>query len=141
MRNNNKLPLLILVASGIYLILDLLFYDAFLYIIGGALGTIIKSFNKQVNLGLLGFLWLILLIVSVVSFYKIKNKLLKYFMLAFVVIMLYLVDFILYNFLNFGREDIKINYLNVAIMVIVKGLILALIILFERKQKLKAKPQ
>lgn len=141
MRNNNKLPILILVASGIYLILDLLLHDAFLYIIGGALGTVLKSFNKQVNLGLLIFLWLALLIASVISFYKIKNKPLKYFMLAVVVIMLYLVDFILYNFLNFGREDVKINYLNTAIMIIVKGLILALIIYFERKQKLITKPQ
>lgn len=138
---NNKLPVLILIASAIYLILDLLLHDTFLYIIGGLLGTLLKSFDKQVNLSLLVLLWLVILIASVVAFYRIKNKPLKYFMLVIVVVLLYVVDFIVYNFLNFDREDVKMNYLNTAIMILAKGLILALIIYFERKQKLIAKPQ
>lgn len=141
MRNNNKLPVLILVAIGIYLILDLLLHDAFLYIIGGLLGALLKSFDKQVNLSLLIFLWIGLLIASVVAFYKLQNKPLKYLMLVIVAILLYVVDFILYEFLNFDREDVKINYLNTAIMIIAKGLILALIIYVERKRKLITKPQ
>ena len=136
---NNKLPVLILIASAIYLILDLLLHDIFLYIIGGLLGTLLKSSDKQVNLSLLVLLWLVLLIASVVAFYRIRNKPLKYCMLVFVVVLLYVVDFILYNYLNFDREDVKMNYLNMAIMILAKGLILAQIIYFERKQKLITK--
>ena len=136
MRNNNKLTVLILVAIGIYLILDLLLHDTFLYTIGGLLGALLKPFDKQVNLSLLIFLWIGLLISSVVAFYKLQNKPLKYLMLVIVAILLYVVDFILYEFLNFDREDVKINYLNTVIIIIAKGLILALIIYVEIKRKL-----
>jgi hypothetical protein len=141
MRNNNNLSILILIAGGIYLILDLLLHDAFLYIIGGVLGTLLKPFGKQVDLWLLTFLWFVLLIASVIAFYKIRNKPFKYLMLALTIILLYVVDFILYNFLSFDSEDVKTNYLNTVIMILVKGLILALIIYFERKRKLITKPQ
>lgn len=135
MRNNNKLPILILIASVFYLLLDLLWHDMFLYLIGGILGSLLKSSDRQVSLILLVLLWLALLIGAVVGFYKIGNKPLKYIMLVVVAVLLYVVDFIIYNLLPYDIVDAKSRYLTIGIMVLVKSIILSLIIYFERRQR------
>ena len=132
---NNKIWILILITSGFYFLLDLLLHDAFLYIIGGVLGTLLKSFDKQVNLVLLVLLWLVLLAASIVAFYKISNKSLKYFMLVVVAILLHEGDFILYGLLPYNIVDAKSRYLTIGIMVLTKAIILSLIIYFDRKQR------
>lgn len=135
MRNNN-LPVLIMITSGIYLVFDLFLHDTFLYIIGGALSTLLKSFDKQVNLTILVLLWLALLLASVVVYNKIKNKPFKYLMLAVVAILLYVVDFIIYDLLPYDIVDAKTRYLTIGIMVLTKGIILSLIIYFKRRQSI-----
>jgi len=111
-------------------------HDAFLYIIGGVLGTLLKSFDKQVNLVLLVLLWLVLLAASIFAFYKISNKFLKYFFtLVVVAILLHEGDFILYDLLPYNIVDAKSRYLTIGIMVLTKAIILSLIIYFDRKQR------
>ena len=142
MRNNNKLPVIILIAIVFYLLLDLLWHDMFLYLIGGAFGSLLKSSGKQVSLGVLSVLWLVLLIAAVIGFYKIRNTAFKYIMLVIVAVLLYIVDFIFYDLLPYDIVDTKSRCLTIGITVIAKSIILSLIVYLERKQSvLTTKPR
>jgi len=131
----NRFLVTVIAASALYFFLYWFVNDLFLYAIGGALGTVVRLFSKQTNVPLLIFLWVVLLGVATVFYYKFKSRPVKYLFLLLVAVLLYVVDFILYDIMSSDTPDRMIILLNVAVVVIIKGLALSLIIYFEKKSK------
>lgn len=69
----NRFLVLALTLGAIYLVLHLLLHDVFIYIIGGAIGIVLNLFSKTASESLFIFLWLALLGISALFFYKIKS--------------------------------------------------------------------
>ncbi len=131
----NRFLVTVIAASALYVFLYWLVNDLFLYAIGGALGIVVKLFSKQTNVPLLIFLWIVLLGVATLFYYKFKSSPFKYLFLLLVAVLLYVVDFILYDIMSFDTQDRMIILLNVSVMVLIKGLLLSLIVYFEKKPK------
>jgi hypothetical protein len=127
----NRFLTTVTAASAFYFFLYLFFNDLFLYVIGGALGIIVRIFSQPTNVTLLVFLWLVVLGVMTLLYYKFNSSPIKYLLLLSVAILLYVVDFALYGTISFDTPDKMIIYLNVAAMVAIKALFLSLIILFR----------
>src|SRR5436190_2190678 len=91
-------PLAILLGTSIiaYLISDLFFNDAFLYLVGGALGTLLKPIGSQKGFYIA---WLLILIGVALLYQKINQSLLKWLILILIWILLYVVDITLYKIL------------------------------------------
>lgn len=134
METSNLLKLTVL-SCIIYFILYMLLDDVFLYIIGGFFGVILNFLVGQANSNVLILLWSILLVVAVLLYYKSSKRVFKYSILCLTVLLLYLIDFILYDILTFDSTDIKIRYFNISIMIILKGILLASIIYFKNKRE------
>jgi hypothetical protein len=131
----NRFLVTVIAASALYFFLYWVLNDLFLYAIGGALGIVVRLFSKQTNVPLLIFLWVVLLGVATMFYYKFKNKPVKYLFLFLVAVLLYVVDFILYEIMSFDTPDRTKILLNVAVMVLTKAIVLSLIIHFENKTK------
>lgn len=132
MGTRNRFLILAVAAFGFYLVLHLILDDLILYVIGGALGTIIKLFNMQVNIPLLVFGWIALLLTCVFFYYRIKNSPTKYLFLLSVIMLLYVVDFILFEMLSFDNQGASFRLFNISVKILIKGLILSSIIYSER---------
>jgi hypothetical protein len=121
----------VIAASALYFFLYLFLRDVFIYVVGGAFGTVVRLFSKQTNVSLLTFLWVVALAVVTLFYCKVNNMRVKYLFLLLVAILLYVVDFVLYDMSYIN--DRMIVYLNVA-AVLIKGFVLALIINFRAHQ-------
>jgi hypothetical protein len=131
----NRFLITVIAAGALYFFLYWVLNDLFLYAIGGALGIVVRLFSKQTNVPLLIFLWVVLLGVATMLYYKFKNRPVKYLFLFLVAVLLYVVDFILYDMMSFDTPDRAKILLNVAVMVLTKAVALSLIIHFENKSK------
>ena len=132
MIRKNRFLVTVIAISAFYFMLHWFLNDLFLYVIGGALGEVVRLFSKQTNLPLLIFLWLFLLGIATFFYYKFKSRPVKYLFLFLNFILLYVVDFILYEVMNFDTTDRMIIFFNVAAMVLIKGLVLSMIIYFDK---------
>jgi len=135
MITRNRFLIVVIAATALYFFLYWFLNDLFLYAIGGALGIVVRLFSKQTNVSLLVFLWIAILGVAAMFYYKSKSRPIKYILLFLVAILLYVVDFILYDIMSFDTPDRKVILLNVVVMVMIKALVLSLIIYFENKPK------
>jgi hypothetical protein len=129
----NKFSVLFIIGVVIYFISDYFFTDAMLYLTGGLIGGTIKELIKQATSGLIVAVWLALLAIIIFLYYRLSSKPVKYVMLLLIACLLYIVDFILMEAINFNVVDLTTSILNIAIRVISKALILALIIRFGQK--------
>lgn len=134
MMTRNRFLLLTVVASALYLVLHLLLNDVFLYAIGGAIGVVLKIFSKQVSESLFIFTWIVLLGMSVFFYYRIKSQPIKYLFLLLIFFLMYVIDLVLYKVVS-NAPDTSLRIFNTAVMVLVKGLVLSLIVYFERRPK------
>lgn len=105
MITKNRFLVTVIATSALYFILHWFLNDLFLYAIGGALGIVVRLFSKQTNLPLLIFLWLVLLGIATFFYYKLKNRPVKYLSLFLTFVLLYVIDFILYEVMNFDTPD------------------------------------
>jgi len=124
----------------VYILLHLLFDDALIYIVGGILATGMKFFNKEVDELALMLIWLIILIFIVFLFFKLHGMYLKYTILALSVILLFLVDFIVYDTFNLDAIASYQRHLIFGLTLLVKSILLSLIIVLDRSRR-KSKPK
>ncbi len=121
-----------------YLLPEIFFQHAMLYIVGGAVGGTIKeilgAFESGPSHSLVLLIWLILLIVIVVCLHHLQNRLLKYMTILIAFVLLYVVDFIIIMVLP---NDFQGYHLIPGINVLLKSIILSLILFFNGKQKRK----
>jgi hypothetical protein len=122
MITKNK-PLIVLFAIALvaYLITDLFYNDAILYLVGGALGVLLKPVGLHKGFYVV---WLIILIGIVVLYQRSNIKVLKWLLLILIWIFLYLVDVALYEILPDITSSAD-TYLHIGLSVLIKSALLA----------------
>jgi TRAP-type uncharacterized transport system fused permease subunit len=135
-----KFTITLAVSLAVYFISDYFFTDSVLYLLGGAIwGTL-----ENISLGFGIAIGIVLLVGSVVLYFRLRNRPLKYFALFVIAALLYILDFILLELVSFD-PDIQGKIIldstfrsNVFLIfrILYKSLILSLIAYFEQKNKL-----
>lgn len=140
--NNSKIMmtnrfLVILITSFLgYFVLDFVFSNAMLYIMGGIVGgTIIESFEVigiTPGMPLIGLVWMTLLIGLVLLFYGLGNNILKYFTAVLIGVLLYVIDMFFMNISypnTIGMESITASSdIVIGFLILLKSVILSLVI-------------
>ncbi len=133
-----RIFLLILTTSIVlYLLPELFFENAMVYIsggiIGGTISEVFKSVSEGVNTFLVFLIWTILLFSLVVLFLRLRSKTIKYLVLLFVAFFLYIID----NSLAFISYDIATDYYLIiyGIRILSKSLILSIIVFYGFTEK------
>jgi len=91
----------------IYFLFEIIISDALLYITGG---LIVGSINKvlklfSINSNYIPYLiWFFILIGLIILFLKLKNKLLKYFLIIIIGLFLFIIDFGIHRFVSYDSE-------------------------------------
>lgn len=110
------------IASVLYILLYILFDDAFIYWIGGLIGSFLKLFSETASSVTVGVIWLVLIGLFIAIANYLKNDF-KFLILIIIGLLLYLIDFMMYEFLVEGYNYEVLKY----VISIVKGFILGLI--------------
>jgi len=123
----------------LFLLPELFFHNAMLYIVGGMIGGVLQKvlggvFEAQQVDSFFFPVWLILLAGTVFLYYRLQNRTVKYLNIILVFGLLYVVDFMVYEILPNNLKPQLIT----GISVFVKSLVLSLIIYFNGRQKKKA---
>ncbi len=114
-----------------YLIVDLFFNDLFLYLVGGALGSLLKVIGLQKSLFIV---WLITLVSVIFLYKKINIYILKWLLLTLISFLLYLVDFLLYKVL-LNITSVTTNDLHIIFSVLIKSSLLTWVYYSGNKTK------
>lgn len=127
------------VSVVLYLLPEIFFHNAMLYIVGGSVGGTLKeilgAFGSKPNDSVVFLVWFILLVGNVFVYYRLQNRLLKYLTILVAFGLLYVFDFIIFEMLP---NDFQGYYLITGINVLSKSLALSLIIYFEEIKNKKA---
>lgn len=126
MITNRKFALALAISFLVYLIPEVFFNEAMLYISGGVVGGTIQETLKYLNIKssnyLVDFLWVLILIAVVFLFYRVQIKPLKYFTILLIAFLLYVIDFI---FFEVFPNDIGNYYFVSGIRILLKSLVLS----------------
>jgi len=127
------------VSVVLYLLPEIFFHNAMLYIVGGSVGGTLKevlgAFGSKPNDSVVFLVWFILLVGIVFVYYRLQNRLLKYLTILVAFGLLYVFDFIIFEMLP---NDFQGYYLITGISVLSKSLALSLIIYFEEIKNKRA---
>lgn len=139
--------IILAVSFVLYLIIELFFENAMLYIMGGVVGGIIqeifRSFGEEPGSNLIFSVWVILLIGLVIWYYQLQYRPLKYFFIVIIAAFLYVIDNLIAGIPVFDIEDIEravlINKLLFWVSTFSKSLFLSLIFYYGTKRKNRSK--
>lgn len=131
-----KRVLPIFIASvAVYSILDYVFNNMMLYIMGGVVGGTIgeafKAIGVKAGIVLICLVWLVLLIGLIVLFYKLNNNVLKYLLIILIAAFLYVIDmaFAGIPYPDADAENIRvISNVVIGVIILLKSLALSWII-------------
>lgn len=104
-------------------------------IVGSSIDEIFHFFDKRVSVNQIRLIWALLLIGAVTLFYLLRNKPLRYLTLILIAVLLYVIDFIIYDSLNYDIADTKTRNLTIGITVIAKSIAFSLIFYFGSNEK------
>jgi len=115
----------------VWFVLDFFFEDIVLYVLGAMIwGSFDVLFNIQLDSeGILIGVGILILLIFL--FYKTKNRFTEYFILVFMLIFLYVVDFIRMELFSFNMTDDYTRYFKIIVSILPKILILS-IVLFHK---------
>lgn len=153
MKKNKKFITLFVCFFAAYLLPELLFPDAMLYLAGGlvanSLQGILQAFIENSQDSLVLILWALILATFTFLLFIVRNKGLKYIFIALLFILLYFVDFGLFNFISYDPSIPKRIILDTPfksatfsfLQIISKSLILSLIVYLSLKEQCKTNIQ
>jgi hypothetical protein len=111
----------------IYLIIDWFFSDAFLYLIGGAIGSTTKGIFNTSNPILVFLIWVILLAIFIFIYNRFSpSRVLDVIFILIIALLLNIVDALVYELMSIKGE--WSGYLHLGISVLAKSLLLSWVI-------------
>ena len=111
-----------------YLIIDWFFSDAFLYLIGGAIGNTTKGVFSTSNPILVFLIWAIVLVVFIFIYNRFStNKVLDIVLIVIIALLLNIVDALVYELMESIKSEWS-RYIHLGISVLSKSLLLSWII-------------
>jgi len=117
-----------------YFVSDYIFNDTILYLMGGVIGAawngVFKHLGDGVKLtdNLFTLIWVMLLTVNITLFWWVENKACKFFYLLTIATLMYVVDIVVYDIVNF--ETARLHRLITGICVLIKSTLLFLTVNF-----------
>lgn len=125
-----------LVSVIVYFVLDYVFSNAMLYImggiVGGSIGEVLKAIGINAEIVIICLVWIVLLIGLIVLFYRSSNNVLKYILIAPIAAFLYVIDMCFANILYSDMADtenvIVISSIVIGFLILLKSLILSWVI-------------
>jgi len=112
----------------VYFIIDWFFSDAFLYLIGGAIGSTTKGVFGTSSPILVFLIWAIILAIFILIYNRVStNKALDIILIVLIAVLLNIVDAIVYELMGSIKGEWT-GYLHLAISVLSKSLLLSWII-------------
>jgi hypothetical protein len=126
MITNRKFTIAFAICFLLYLLPEIVFSEALIYLSGGVIGGTIKEafkyFYGMPNDYLVYAVWVLILLTVVFLFYRIQIKPLKYFLILLIAFLLYVVDFI---FFEMFPDGIGNYYFMSGIRILLKSLALS----------------
>lgn len=126
MITNRKFTIPLAIFFLAYLLPEMFFSEAMVYmsggIIGGTIQEIFKSFYEKPSDYLVNAVWVLILLAVVFLFYRVQIKPLKYFLILLIAFLLYIIDFI---FFEMFPDGIGNYYFMSGIRILLKSLALS----------------
>lgn len=146
MKINRNFIIVFTIVFAIYLLPELLFDNAMLYIVGGGIGAllqeVLKIFISSPSNYLVLILWGIILLGFIGMFFWTKRKYIKYVFVLIIVLLLYIIDFVYASTYFYDIYDIQkarfINNLFFITIVFCKSFILSFILYYVYIKKPKS---
>lgn len=122
-----------LISVVAYFILDYVFSNAMLYIVGGivggSIGEAFEVLKIEAGILLVCLVWGALLGGLIILFYRLRNKVLKYTLVILIAVFLYVIDMCFASIPHSDSENIiLLSNIIIGFLILVKSLILSWII-------------
>lgn len=121
MITNRKFIVAFSICFVTYLLSDIFFNDAVLYLLGGLFGTIAKWLGIT---KMFYFIWLAVLLGLIILYHKINNKPIKIVLIILLWALFYLIDAVLYEIMPDITSKI-LKYSHIGLSVVLKSLALS----------------
>ena len=136
---SNKFLYILSASLVVYFVLDYLLKNMMLYIMGGVIGGSIteafKAVGIKAGIGLIGLIWIGLLVGIVILYYKTTNNTIKYILVAVIGALLYVVDLLVgsigENYMSDSEEINRIAFVGnfvLGVTILLKSILLSVII-------------
>jgi len=115
----------------VYFFVDFFFEDTILYVLGAVIwGMFDVLFNIQLEA--IGILIGVAILISLIFlFYKTQSGFTEYFILVFMVIFLYVIDFIRMELFSFNTINYCTRYFKITVSILSKILILSIVLSYK----------
>jgi hypothetical protein len=120
MITNRKFIVAFSICFVTYLLSDIFFNDAVIYLLGGLFGTMAKWLGTT---KIFYFIWLAVLLGLITLYYKINNKPIKIVLIILLWALFYLIDAVLYEIIPDITSKI-LKYSHIGLSVVLKSLAL-----------------
>lgn len=89
----NRFLVIFLVSFAVYFVLDFVLRGVMFFIMSGSiLGSLYELSGKRIGMSLSILIWIMLLVSIVILFFYTQNKLLQFFLILLISVLLYVVD-------------------------------------------------
>jgi len=128
-----KFLLIFFISVIVYFILDYVFSNVMLYIVGGivggSIGEALSAVGIKSGIVLVCLVWGALLAGLIILFYRLSSKVWKYILIILIAVFLYVIDMCFANIPYSDTENvILISNIVIGFLILVKGLVLSWII-------------
>jgi len=128
-----KFLLIFFVSVVVYFVLDYVFNNAMLYIVGGivggSIGEALSAIGIKSGIVLVCLVWGALLTGLIILFYRLSSKVWKYILIILVAVFLYVIDMCFANIPYSDTENVVlISNIVIGFLILVKSLALSWII-------------
>lgn len=132
----NKFLVIFATTFLVYFVLDFVFSNMMLYvvggIVGGSIGEVFKVVGIKVGMALINLIWAAFLIGIIILFYRLNSNIWKYILVVFIAVLLYIIDVLVaiipYDYMPDTKNIIAISNMIIGVLVLLKSVILSWLI-------------
>lgn len=133
---SNRFIIILGASLLVYFVLDYVFNNMMLYmvggVVGGSIGEAFKAVGIKAGIGLIGLVWAALLIGVIYFYYRTNSNAIKYILIFLIGLLLYLVDMLFASLPYSDTADEKnivlISNVVIGIIILLKSVILSWLI-------------
>ena len=120
----------------VYFVLDFVFNNMMLYVVGGivvgSIEEVFKAIGIKVGMALINLIWAAFLIGIIILFYRLNSNIWKYILVVFIAVLLYIIDVLVaiipYDYMPDTKNIIAISNIIIGVLVLLKSVILSWLI-------------
>lgn len=124
----------------LYFVLDIVFKNVMIYIIGGIVGGTImecfKAIGVKAGIELVSLTWMTILVALSIIFYRFNYKTLIFICAVLISLLLYVFDIyfgeVLYDLIENSRNTLRLNQVIIVFLILFKSTLLSIIVYFKK---------